>query len=148
MIAIDLQVQQIETPQVVTATFLTALALVESSGDPRAVGDAGEIGIYQISKIYVRDVVRITGGPMFSYADRWDMKKSRMMTRIYLTYWGAHFIRQGYLVGPAELCAIHRFGPRWRPWREIKLDRDREVKLRRIMEDIADARRPMMPAGG
>jgi hypothetical protein len=94
--------------------LLDAIEQVESGGDANAVGDwttislteeewlSGDyfgsffegqlkepqaIGSFQIHKIYVDDVNRITG-LNYSYEDRWHREKSRTMTMLYITHYG------------------------------------------------------------
>lgn len=71
------------------AKTVLAAALVESGGDPCAIGDGGKaVGILQIHPIMVADVNRIVGGPLYSLADRRDVLKSVEMFVIYcLHYW-------------------------------------------------------------
>jgi hypothetical protein len=67
--------------------LLDAIEQVESGGDPNAIGTDGEIGSFQITKIYVDDVNRILGGNIYSYDDRRNKDKSRNMVCIYIDYW-------------------------------------------------------------
>jgi len=96
--------------------LLDAIEQVESGGDPNAVGRDGEIGAYQLKKIYVDDVNRILkrwkqqmweqiNEPAYTYDDRLDRNLSRYMVEVYLAYYG-----------PAEgdlesLARIHNGGP-------------------------------------
>jgi hypothetical protein len=75
--------------------LLDALVVVESSGDPNAKGDLNPktkkydaIGLFQIHKIYVRDVNRILGRPAYSYKDRLNPVKSREMAGVLLRHYG------------------------------------------------------------
>jgi soluble lytic murein transglycosylase-like protein len=69
-------------------TVILILMLVESGGDPNAVGDGGQaIGVLQIHPIMVEDVNRIYGAPVFSDNDRWDVEASKEMARIYLGHY-------------------------------------------------------------
>ena len=96
--------------------LLDGIMQVESGGDPWAVGDDGEaVGAYQIHKIYVDDVNRITkswgikarGG----YAERYDKEVSRIMVEIYLRHYTKNLIRFDDM-SYYELCArIHNGGP-------------------------------------
>ena len=120
-------------PRLVSPRFLTALAAIESNGNPQAIGAAGELGIYQITPICLKDCNRIMGREIWSLKDRLDPQKSRIMARLYLTYWGEHIARKGYTVGHEQLLAIWRWGPEWRPEREVNIDANRAAKLRKIM---------------
>jgi len=113
---------------------LDAIEWVESRGDTNAVGSCGEAGAYQLSKIYVDDVNRILGlwdlEMRFSYDDRWDRDKSRMMTKIFTDYWVCHHIVNLIRVGVSSNEAavrIHNGGPNgWQKdctkayWQKVK----------------------------
>ena len=74
--------------------LLPALIIIESGGDPLAIGDKGEaVGILQIHKCVVDDVNRVYG-TKYSYADRLNAGKSKEICRKYLTYWGKHYERK------------------------------------------------------
>ena len=120
-------------PNLVSSQFLTALAEIESEGNARAIGAAGELGMYQITPICLRDCNRIVGHDIWSLDDRIDPLKSRSMARVYLDYWGERIKAKGYSVGPKQLLAIWRWGPGWRPDLENHIDVDRAAKLRKIM---------------
>lgn len=115
------------TPQGEYELFLDSLAFVESGGNPRAVGDGGKaIGLFQIWKIYVDDVNRILGKPVFDYVDRLDSDKSRAMVRIYLKHYASEK-RLGRPVTFEDMARIHNGGPDgWRKestkkyWRKVK----------------------------
>lgn len=81
------------------STFILAIALVESGNNPRAVGKAGELSEYQITRLvwkrYApaepftrenakrRDVSRYVA---FNHADKLEKKALRLMFEVYL--WG------------------------------------------------------------
>ena len=97
---------------------LDAIEWVESRGDANAVGSCGGVGAYQLTEIYVDDVNRILGlwdlEMRFSYDDRWDRDKSRMMTKIFTDYWVCHHIVSLIRVGVSSNEAavrIHNGGP-------------------------------------
>jgi hypothetical protein len=92
-----------QTPSV--DLLLDAIAMVESNGDPHAVGDNGRaIGIYQIHKSYWRDGTRILGVD-WSYDHARDPDRSRQVVRAYLLHYG----RGRSLIDKAR---IHNGGPR------------------------------------
>lgn len=121
-------------PNSIWRVLLRPIEIVESLGDPRAVGDNGAaIGILQLHKTYVDDVNRIMGYQVYSYADRWDAEYSRAMAAIYLNYYGAEQ-RLGRPTRFSDLARIHNGGPDgWREpstepyWTKVKeaLDADR-----------------------
>ena len=63
-----------------------AMAWVESSNDPNAVGECGGVGLYQIREIYVDDVNRIYFTD-FQYSDRLNPEKSREMVELYTAHY-------------------------------------------------------------
>lgn len=86
--------------------LLDAIEWVESRDDPWAVGKDGELGAYQLRKIYVDDVNRIAAmnrlAVRMSYADRYDKDISRAATNLYLSYYGGTF---------EEMARKHNGGP-------------------------------------
>ena len=91
------------------AKLLAALILVESNGDPAAVGDGGRaIGALQITAACVRDVNRYSGSTYRWPQDCRDMDKSRRIAAIYLTEYGT---RRGKLTA-RDLALIWNRGPR------------------------------------
>ena len=77
-------------------------------------------GLYQISRIYLKDVNRILGYRKYILADRFDPQKSEEMVRIYLGHYGKNKTLE-------DIARIHNGGPRgWsRPatkkyWLKIK----------------------------
>jgi len=81
--------------------LLDAIEWVESKGKADAVGKDGELGSFQIKKIYVDDVNRImdatrqqynrTNRWQFCYEDRKNKHLGRVMTGIYLKHYGGTF---------------------------------------------------------
>lgn len=64
--------------------LIPALVKVESSGNPRAVGDAGaSLGILQVQRAVVADVNR-AHGTRYSHADAFDPAKAEAICRAYL----------------------------------------------------------------
>ena len=113
--------------------LLDAIAKVESNNNPRAEGDRDKngnpraIGMYQIWKIYVDDVNRMSS-KKFTYEDRWDARKSREMVRIYIEFYSRHYERTTGRKATVEVMArMHNGGPSgWCKdgtrsyWRKIK----------------------------
>lgn len=61
-----------------------AIAFVESTNRPNAIGDDGRaVGLLQIHKIVVDDVNRAAGRRRFSYEDRRDPEKSKLIFAAY-----------------------------------------------------------------
>ena len=102
----------------VSDKLLNAIMMVESNGKADAKGDYSKktkeyraIGAYQLWKIYVDDVNRISG-KKFSYEDRWDIEKSKEMVKIYLVYYGERYERlTGKVATDEVLSRIHNGGP-------------------------------------
>lgn len=67
--------------------FVEALIQVESEGNPFAVGKTNDLGILQITPIYVKDVNRILGEERFTLDCRVDIDKSLEMFEIYQRYY-------------------------------------------------------------
>ena len=119
----------------VTDNFLTALAYVESGWNPRVVGDDGmAVGMYQLWSIYVKEANRILRAYVFSDDQRTDPETSKEITRVVLTYWGVYHKKNGYNIGPAELCSIHRRpNSKWTPKNmEWPLERERTRKFLKL----------------
>lgn len=96
----------------VTEKLLDSIEIVESNCDAFAIGDKGNaVGSFQIWKVYVDDVNRIIGKKKYTYDDRYDRKKSREMTRIYLEHYGKRYERITKKVATDEIYArIHNGG--------------------------------------
>ena len=65
------------------ASFLFALAQVESGGNPHAQNGAC-VGIYQLEPIFVQEVNRLVGYQRFSESERWSPHDSECMVRIWM----------------------------------------------------------------
>ena len=61
--------------------FLKALILVESNGNPKAIGKTNDVGILQITPIYVKEANRLSG-KNFTLDDRYSVEKSLEMFSI------------------------------------------------------------------
>lgn len=62
--------------------FIKALIQVESEGKADAVGKTNDVGILQITPIYVKDVNRIVGEERYTLSCRTDTEKSLEMFEI------------------------------------------------------------------
>lgn len=62
--------------------FVEALIQVESEGKADAVGKTNDVGILQITPIYVKDVNRILGEERYDLSCRTDIEKSLEMFEI------------------------------------------------------------------
>lgn len=92
--------------------FYRAIAWVESRNNDNAIGDGGRaVGRYQLWKVYVDDVNRISGRS-YTYDDRCDAGKSLEMVKIYLAYYGRRYERLTGKKATWEILArIHNGGP-------------------------------------
>lgn len=114
-------------PDTVTRTewdiFLQALIMVESEGNPNAVGKANDVGILQITPIYVKEVNRILKEERYTLSDRTDPNKSLEMFDIMQGYWNpSHDIDQ----------AIHLHNPKAGPWYKERIVN----RMNQIREEI------------
>ena len=99
----------------VLALLFMILVQIESGGDKYAVGTANDIGIVQITPIYLKDVNIILKEERYTLQDRYDVKKSREMVNIYMKHYGADTIRSkklSMLDKMLRLGSYHRGGPR------------------------------------
>ena len=72
----------------VRAGLWEAVCAVESSGNPRAIGDGGKAaGIAQIWAITVKDINRFAG-TRYTLSDRFDPVKSKEMFNLYVEHYG------------------------------------------------------------
>ena len=91
--------------------LLWAIKMVESGGDPNAIGDDGEaVGAYQLWKIYVDDCNRIIGYDRWTYDDRYNELQSMIMVRIYLRHYATEK-RLGHEPTVEDMARIHNGGP-------------------------------------
>jgi hypothetical protein len=139
--------------QITFEDLLDAIEMVESGGDPDAVGDNGEaVGSFQIHKIYVDEVNRILKieghSKRYTYDDRLDPFSSRVMTVIHCGWW--HNKSQPYkyfgleailTLKQAEVFArIHNSGPDgWRNDPEWFV-RNRDYTLEKAEKKIANTK--------
>ncbi len=101
----------------ISSEFLYALARVESSLNPRAVGDGGKaVGLFQITMPYLKDCNRILKSVGVEYypADRFIAGYSVAMVRTYLDHWGRKYEARFHKPVTYEVLAkIHNGGPYW-----------------------------------
>mgnify|MGYP000851668701 FL=1 len=68
-------------------TFIKALIQVESRGDSNAVGTKDDVGVLQITPVYVKEVNRILGRDEYHLNDRYSSVKSLQMFGILQDYY-------------------------------------------------------------
>jgi len=69
--------------------LILALIQVESNGNEKAIGKTNDVGVLQITPIYVSDVNRILGFDKFFLDCRFDRQKSIEMFEIYQSHYNA-----------------------------------------------------------
>lgn len=75
--------------------LILAIAIVESSLNPLAVGDNGNaVGYLQITPAVVEDVNTFYADANYSLDDRYDVVKSVEICKLYLTYWGKVYTKK------------------------------------------------------
>lgn len=85
--------------------LIFALAIVESSLNPLAVGDNGNaVGYLQITPAVVQDVNTFYG-TTYHMDDRYDTRKSVEICKKYLKYWGEVFEKKTGRPPSAEIYA-------------------------------------------
>ncbi len=67
--------------------LILALIEVESNGNENAIGKTNDVGILQITPIYVADVNRILGNEIYCLNCRFDRQKSIEMFEIYQSHY-------------------------------------------------------------
>jgi|TARA_Y100000289_G_scaffold18600_1_gene17849 hypothetical protein len=92
--------------------LLAALIVVESSGDPKAIGDNGlAVGCLQITPAVIKDVNRVFDMD-FTLDDRYEVHHSKNIANLYLAYWGSKYERNTGFQANAEVYArIWNGGP-------------------------------------
>ena len=96
-------------------TLIAALIIVESGGDPQAVGDNGlAIGVLQIHPVFVEDVNRIIGRDVYTLADRSNPELSIEMVKVWATYykgrWEERIGRTEYPIHESDLAVMFNRG--------------------------------------
>ena len=89
--------------------FLQAIAKVESSNNPKAVGDKGKaIGLYQIWHVYWQDAVEYNPQIGGKYEDCFDPKYAEKIVIAYLNRYARQAMRERDY---ETLARIHHGGP-------------------------------------
>ena len=70
--------------------FLEALIRVESNGNPYAIGTKNDVGILQITPIYVKEANRLQKDVVYTLEDRKSIEKSLEMFNIIQNYYNPH----------------------------------------------------------
>lgn len=101
--------------------LIALLILVESGGDPNAIGDHGlAVGVLQIHPCVVADVNRVCK-TNYMLNDRLNPILSRKMGSAYLWYWTNRYEKEtGLPPTPKIMAAIWHLGPRG--WKDPRAD--------------------------
>ena len=85
----EAEVQSAIQPDTLSQWGILRLAIIKTESDfnPITVGKSGDVGLYQITKIYVDEVNRILGEQIYSHADAFDFTKANEMFDIYQGYY-------------------------------------------------------------
>lgn len=70
--------------------MIQALIIVESEGNPLATGKTNDVGILQITPVYIAEVNRILGKHIYTLEHRTDIEKSIEMFEIYQSHHNPH----------------------------------------------------------
>jgi soluble lytic murein transglycosylase-like protein len=92
--------------------LIAALILVESGGNPKAIGDSGQaLGVLQIRPIFVEDVNRILGRNVYYLTDRESADQSVDMVKTWITYYKGRYDAK-YLIpaGYREMAIAYNRG--------------------------------------
>ena len=85
--------------------LILALAMVESSFNPSAVGDNGDaVGLLQIHECVIQDVNRVYG-TSYTLDARLDPQASVAICTRYIAHWGQHYTRVTGQPLTQEVCA-------------------------------------------
>ncbi len=93
--------------------LIAALIIVESHGNPQAIGDGGRsVGCLQIQMCVIEDVNRVYG-MHYTAMDRYSKTKSVEIAKLYLLHWGQRYTKKTGLSPSQEVLArIWNGGPR------------------------------------
>lgn len=67
--------------------LILALIEVESNGNEKAIGKTNDVGVLQITPVYLADVNRILGNEIYCLNCRFDRQKSIEMFEIYQSHY-------------------------------------------------------------
>ena len=128
--------------------LIAAIMFVESAGTinpAKAEGDfrngvPRSIGALQIQKAVIDDVRNFYPHTDFTYEDRKNIKRSKMICRHYLAHWGNYYQKKTGKPATYEiLCRIWNGGPMaWKATGQKKINLDRYEK--KVMTQIQKIR--------
>lgn len=115
-----------------TSTFILALIMVESSGNPKAIGDGGlAYGALQLHKAYVQDAAEYANKP-WTHQDAFDPDKSIDIFKAYMARY-ATYERLGRAPTFEDIARIHNGGPNgYKKEATVKYWKKVEAKLKEL----------------
>ena len=120
------------------------IIMIESSGNPNPPpGKANDVGIVQITPIYLRECNRILGYDKYVLEDRKDHAKSIEMLKIHCGYWGKRsgLMNKGTTLDKLlVLGAIHHGGARG----HLKNKDNAHIYSQRVIKDMDDYKRKII----
>ena len=104
------------------ALLVAALVQIESGGDCQAIGDGGRsVGCLQIQEAVIKDVNRVYGRHYLP-VDRFNLRKSEEICRLYLMHYGQNYERRtGKEATQEVLSRIWNGGPTG--WKKTSTER-------------------------
>ena len=106
--------------------LMSALIVVESAGNPKAVGARGEAGCLQITQGCIEDVNRINGHVIFSREDCFLRSRSIAICQLYINHYATRE-RLGHEPTDEDRARIWNGGPNgWKSpatlpyWRKVE----------------------------
>ena len=117
--------------------LIAALIMVESGGDPAAIGDDGlAVGILQQHPIFVDDVNRILGRSVYTYMDRNDVEQAVEMAKIWLLHYGGCYEEKfGIPIDYMEASLIYNRG--WKGFQQMNpLDHGDDEYWKKVAKEI------------
>lgn len=94
----------------ITTYIFLIISIVESGGDPNAVGDNGAaLGMYQLHAAYVQDASEYAG-IHYEHEDAFDKQRSEAIITAYMNRYATKE-RLGREPTIEDICRIHNGGP-------------------------------------
>ena len=110
--------------------FIEALIRVESEGKADAVGKTNDVGILQITPIYVKDVNRILGEERYTLAERTDIEKSLEMYAI-----NDPSVKPSYSSTPCSSISVEEFLEDFSHYTKVEEEKQ-FVKAKQLLDEF------------
>jgi len=117
------------TNSALLSIIITAIGMVESGGDPKAVNGKC-VGILQLEPIYVADANRLVGKAKWTGMDRYSAKQSRAMAAVVL----GHYAKPEWTV--KQVARLHKCGIRAMNKPETESEKDYCQRVYNIVQDM------------